>query len=373
MAEEQKYLYHCDRCGELFKSKQLAQEDIRCAKCGEHPARSKFAAVAEMPVLDKHDKKSKHSRTGMDDADIFSMKKKQKRKQWVLICLIWVAGLVVIALMANRMNNKAKAASKSSVELDEADKAYVARKDEALQKCAKRFISFATETVSHSKSSHILNGSELVLDINRYYSGNLMKNDLAASRIIRFDLIESGEQPKVVLLYKYQPKAGQTAEAYVFEVLFWKKGEDWFIDWPHFVRLGDMSWFRFGENKKINSPKRFKLYARELSAESLALGGYEEYKFSEAYNNSIMPNQLSKSVFVKKQTSLKTKLNSKFKEQEELRKKKVKSNNLIGVFDPPKTIRLGVTVDFNEIEGETVMVLKEIHELDWETPPSKKN
>jgi|GEM_PF-2225108 len=373
MAEEKKYLHHCDRCGELFKFKRHAQEDIKCGTCGEHPVKPKFAAVTEMPALDERDKNTSQGIPGMDEADLFSMRKKQQRKNWTIICFMWLAGLVVIALMANRVNNQATAAAEDDVELDDEDKAFVIRKDEALEKCANRFGQFAIDTVTHSKSSHILNGSDLVLDINRYYSGTLMKNDLATSRMVRFDLIENREQAKVVAKYRYQPTTDQTAEAYEFEVLFWKEGEDWFIDWPHFVRLGDMNWFRFGEDKRKDSPKRFKLYARELSAQSLGLSGYEEYKFSEAYNNSAIPSQLSTSVFVKHQTTIKTTLTSKFKEQQELRKKKITSDNIIGSFDPPRTIRLDVTVDFEEIEGETVMVLKEIHKLDWETPPSKKN
>lgn len=373
MAEEELYLYHCDRCGELFKSKRRAQKEIRCDTCGEHPVKPQFADVTEMPALDRNDKKSKHGVPGIDEADTFSMKKKRQRKNWTIICLVWVLGLAVFALMANRVSNKAQVAKQADVKLDDEDRAYLARKSEAFQKCSRRFSQFANDTIAHSKSSHILNGSDLVLDINRYYNRNLMNNDLATSRIIRFDLIENGEQPKVAVIYKYQPKAGQTAEAYEFEVLFWKEGEDWFIDWPHFVRSGDMNWFRFGEDKRINSPKRFKLYAREITAKPLVISGYEEYKFSAAKNNSAMSSQLTTSVFVKHQTTLKTTLTSKFKEHQKLRDNKIKNDPIIGSFDPPKTIRLDVTVDFKVIEGETVMVLKEIHELDWEGPPSKEN
>ncbi|MGJ8656089.1 MAG: hypothetical protein ACSHX6_06540 [Akkermansiaceae bacterium] len=373
MAEEQRYLYHCDRCGELFKSNRRAQEDIICGSCGEHPVRPKFAAVAQMPALDKHDKKSKHGVPGMDEADIFSMKKKRQRKNWTIICLIWVVGLAMITLMGISMNDKAKLAGKSDVELDDADKAYLIRKDEAFQKCAQRFLRFASETVIHSKSSHILNGSDLVLDINRYYSSHLMKNDLATSRILRFDLVESDENSKLVALLRYIPSSTQTSETYDFEIIFWKVGDDWLIDWPNFVRLGDMNWFKFGEAKRKNSPKRFKLYARELSTESLGLSGYEEYKFSEAYNSSTLPSQLSKSVFVKHQTDLKTQLTNKFKELREQREKKIENHDILGSFDPPRTIRLDVTVDFEEIEGETVMVLREIHKLDWQNPPSEKD
>lgn len=371
MAEEQRYLYHCDRCGELFKSKRRAKDDVICSSCGEHPIKPKFATVAEMPALDHRDKKSSYGIPGKDEADIFSMKKKQQRKNWTIICLIWVAGLAMITMMANNMSNKAEQAAKADVELDDADKAYLSIKEEALQKCASRFLMFVSETVTHSKSRHILNGSDLVLDINRYYSGHLMKNDLAASKIINFELIESGEQPKVAAILRYTPKSGQTSGGYDFEMLFWKVGNEWLIDWPHYVRLGSMSWFRFSEDKRKNSPKRFKLYARELSTESLGLSGYEEYKFSEAYNNSNLSSQLPKSVFVKNQTSLKPQLANKFRKLRETRERKLKNHDVMGSFDPPRTIRLDVTLDHEEVEGETIMVLKKIHKMDWQTPPSE--
>jgi DNA-directed RNA polymerase subunit RPC12/RpoP len=373
MAEEQRYLHHCDRCGELFQSKQLDQKDIRCETCGEHPVKPKFAAVTEMPVAIRRKKKDTHGIPGADKADIYTINKNKTRINLTIICLMWVFGLAVIALMANRVSDKAKALSKADVELDEEDRAYLNRKNEALQKCATRFNLFADSSAPNSKSAHILNGSDLILDINRYYNGILMKSDLSGSRIVEYDFIENGEQPKMVILYKYHPHADQIAKAYEFEVIFWKKGEDWFIDWPNFVRLGDMNWFRFNENKKKNSPTRFKLYARELSARSIGFSGYEEYKFSEAYNNSLIPNGLSKSVFVKNQTTLKSTLTSKFSDQEQLRKRKVISTSIIGNFDPPRTIRLDVTIDFKEIEGQTVIELQEIHKLDWVTPTSQKD
>ena len=237
------------------------------------------------------------------------------------------------------------------------------RKNDALEKCNKRFISFVSDTVIHSKLSNIVNGDELVLDINRYYSTNLMKNDLVSSSVISYDLNEEGKKTKFAILYNYQPKGDKVGNGYEFEVLFWKKGEDWLIDWTHFVRLGDMTWFRFCENQNINSPKRFRLYARELSTESIGLHGYEEFKFSEASNNSSLPSQIPKSVYVDKQTDMRTMLTDAFRNFKEQKQNNVKGPNVIGSFDPPRMIRLDVTVDFQVIEDETVLVLKEIHNL----------
>ena len=201
MAEEQRYLHHCDRCGELFQSKQLDQKDIRCETCGEHPVKPKFAAVTEMPVAIRRKKKDTHGIPGADKADIYSINKNKTRINLTIICLMWVFGLAVIALMANRVSDKAKALSKADVELDEEDRAYLNRKNEALQKCATRFNLFADSSAPNSKSAHILNGSDLILDINRYYNGILMKSDLSGSRIVEYDFIENGEQPKMVILY----------------------------------------------------------------------------------------------------------------------------------------------------------------------------
>ena len=378
MDDKQTYLYHCDRCGELFKSKKRSHTNILCTTCGEHPVKPKFAtASAFASVTDKQplekSKKSTHGIPGLDEADFVSMKKQQQRKNIIAIGALWVLCLAVIALMAFNMNEKAKEAAKTDVELDEEDKSYLARKENALTKCINRFRAFTTENIIHSKSAHILNGSDLVLDINRYYKGNLIKSELTAARVASFDLIESKNQSKAIALLNYTPKSSDNTNSYVFEVIFWKVGEEWLIDWPQYIRLGDMTWFRFSESKQVGSPRRFRLYAREPSTESLGLSGYEEYKFSEPLNNSIRTTQLSKSVFVKHQTTLKSQLTKQFKELKKSKEIKTQNKSLLRSFDPPQSIRIDATFDFEEIEGETVMVLKDIHQLDWQTPPNKEN
>lgn len=369
MSDQEKFLYHCDRCGELFKSIKQAQDKIECSVCGKHPVRSKFATVAEMPVLDENEKKSKrHGISVMDEAAIFSMKQKKMRKNWTYVCLLWIVGLAVLALMANRMNSIEESGVKDDEELGEEDNAYVARKIEAREKCLTRFREFAASTIVQSKSFHIINSNDLILDIDRYYQRNLIKNDLVTSSIVKYDLIENEEQSKFTALYRYTPRKEQPAETYDFEVIFWKSGDDWLIDWPHFVRLGDMSWFRFGEVKRLNSPKRFKLYVREPNTDSLGLSGYEEYKLSEAFNTSALPSQLEKSVFVKYQTDLRTKLTKAFEQLRDSENQSIPTDS--GFQDPPRKIRVDVTVEYQEVEGNTVIVLEEIHGFEWETPPS---
>jgi DNA-directed RNA polymerase subunit RPC12/RpoP len=367
MAEEQRYLYHCDRCGELFKSKLRAIKDLRCSTCGEHPVLPKFNALEDFRAKHKAKKKRKQATTGNKVSNSLTIQKQQQLRQWLAIAVISLAVISTISVMVLRMHEKSKRASKVNVVLDEADREYLARKNAALEKCKARFNAFAAENVVHAKSAHIFNGSDLVLDINRYYSSNLMNGDFSASQMVEFELIESGEQPKAIALYKFQPDEDQTSVAYNFEVLFMKKGKNWLVDWSYLVRLGEMNWFNFNEDKKVNSPKKFRLYMRQPNAQSIILNGYEEYKLSEPFNNSVLPSQLSTSAFIKHQTVLKSKLTQRFREQEEINKQNDQSK-IVGSFDPPGTIRVLASVDHEEIDGELVMVIKEIHQLNWETP-----
>lgn len=365
MAQEKLYLYHCDRCGELFKSKQHDQVDIRCNVCGEHPLSPKFNSLSDIQPLQNRSKSNNYEANGKRAAGNAKTPSSEQLRQWGVIGILCIAVISMVSFMAFRMNEKSKRASKSDTALDAADTAYLAKKKEASRICQSRFKLFSVETAIHSKSAHILNGSDLVLDINRYYLTNLMKPELSNAQMIKFEIIETAEEAKAEALYRYQPD-NQAARGYFFEVLFRKKGKSWLIDWSHLVRIGETNWFNFSEEKIINAPKRFRLYLRKPRATSLTLRGYDEYKLSEPVNNSTSPSQLSTSAYIKYQTALKADLQLEIDKLEKLNKI-ADSDKVMRSFDPPETIRIEATVDFEEIDSETVMVIREIHQLDWET------
>ncbi len=371
MSENNKFLYHCERCSALFKSTIINKEDIRCDVCGENPVRSKFNSMPVMPPSQQPRQRTRHGIPGMDEADFLSMQKKKKRTKWTIICILWIMGLAGVLFSVSKLNKEAEVASIKNDQLDNEDKDYFIRKKTAYNKCINRFSSFVSANIINTKSTHILNGSELVLDIDRYYASNFMNNQLTSSRHLNFRLIEEKNSTKAELLLEYTPQSDKKSSSFKFEILFWKQGEEWLIDWPHFVRLGEMSWFRFGENKTKNTPKKFKLYAREPATGSISISGYSEYKFSEALNNSNKPSQLPQPVFVKHQTKARSTLNKQFKLLRERRRKKLNKDDVFRTFDPTESIRLDVTIDFEDIEGQTVMVLKEIHRLDWQSPPKQ--
>ena len=370
MAEQKKYLYHCDCCGELFESARLAQADIVCMSCGQHPVRPKFASVAAMPTTYKREANDTHGIPGKDEADIFSMQKSKQRKNWTAVCAVWIAGLAFLTFITYRTHNKAQAAVKEDIELDDQDKAYLARKEKAFSKCRRTFYDFITATSVQSKSNHILNGSDLILDINNHYTNNLINTNLVDSVILNYELTEIDGQSRLSLLLNYTPKQSVNASPYNYEIVFWKDGDEWLIDWPHLVRLAEVNWFRFIEGNQIGTPYRFKLYARELITESLNLSRYHEYSFSEALNNSNNSKQLPKPVFVQNQSKLKTQLTKAFKELEREEQEKNQNQKILRTFEPHKSLRVDVTLEFEEIEGETILVLKEIHNFDWLTPPA---
>lgn len=371
MSENNQFLYHCDRCGALFKSTIINKEDIRCDVCGQSPIKPQFNSMPVMPASQQPRQRTRHGIPGMDEADFLSMQKKKRRTKWTFICILWILGLGGVLLTVSKLNKKAEAASIENNKLDDEDKDYLIRKRTAYNKCADRFAKFVSANIVNTKSAHILNGSELVLDIDRYYATNYMNNQLTSSRYVDFRLIEEKNTTKAELLLEYTPETDKNSSSFKFEVLFWKQGDEWLIDWPHFVRLGEMSWFRFGENKTKDSPKRFRLYTREPATGSISISGYSEYKFSAAANNSNKPSLLPQSVFVKHQTPARSKLNKQFKLLRERKRKQSNADDVFGTFDPTKSIRLDVTIDYEDIEGETVMVLKEIHRFNWQSPPKE--
>lgn len=368
MVEEQTYYYHCDRCGNLFKSKRRAKGDLRCDNCGENPLLRKFNTFSDIEEKEKKKKKKKKKKdiSGKEINESFDKQKKLQRVQYLVIGVMMTAIIGTVSIMAIRMNEKSKRAATTNVILDEEDKAYLAIKNDALEKCRARFKIFAAENIVHAKSSHIFNGSDLILDINRYFTINLTQNTLTNAKILEFEVIENEKETKALALYQFQPNKDQNSSPYYFEVLFRKKGDAWLVDWSYLVRMGEMNWFKFNEDKTLNSPKKFSLYIRQPNTRSIVMYGYEEYKVSEPINNSITPSQLPISAYIKNKTSLEFKLTKKFNEQKELSRDNNR-NKIIENFDPQGALRVVATVDFEEIDGEVLMVIKEIHETNWET------
>ncbi len=367
MAEETLHLYHCARCGELFRSKLRLKEDIRCEVCGEHPLAPKFQAFSEAQDANRIRKKKRPGASRKEDVRNHKNQKRQSLIQWLLTGILCIGILSFAAHKVIKMYQHSKIVSQGNEEVNAEERAFLALKDEAFTKCKSRFEIFNTESVIHTKSSHVYRGAGLITDMKLYYQNNMVTREVATLKMMDFELLDDDKHTKAIGFYRYQADAKKPTNSYDIEVLFRKSGKDWLIDWSDLVRIGDANWFKFQESKTLNAPKTFSLYLRNTSAESIPLKGYKEFRLSEAFNNSTLPSRLPKSAFIKNQTALSSKVSLKFKELEEL-ESQTDLKKIGGRFDPKGMIRVVAEVAFEKIEGETVLVIKEISQLNWETP-----
>jgi len=429
MQEAQKHIYHCNHCGQLFES-TLRTQQSSCLHCGKDPLTPPFSSMAGLQTK-QTDKADNHGIPGKDAADFFSMNKKRTQKKWGLFFILWLLGLGGLAIIAHLYNKQPSDENQAKQDQLIAQKENNANKLEALKKCFKTFVTFSTAKTTQSKSAQIINGSDLILDLNRYKAEKYLVNDIYRSKIAAANFIETKENTKLVTRMLYVPIVHENLEikevtslsdvsdieentdlneiidsveklgennseddnesdkkinldqeisenkktddnSFEFEVVFWLQDGQWKMDWKHYVRFGEINWFSFIESKTLNSSKRFKIYARPSVTEGSLIDGYTEYKFSEASNNSNSASQLPTSVFIKKNSIQDKQIIEQFDKLEQTKlDEENKSKSTLRNFDPPNSIRIDTTLSHETINEETVLVLKEIHDFDWLTPPSE--
>jgi len=430
MQEVQQYIYHCNHCGQLFESAN--QNPSICNLCGKDPLSPPFANNVAI-IQDEPVSRSKtHGIPGKDEADFFSMNKKKKQKRWITFFAIWFLGLIGASILAYQYNTKNNQSTDQLTNTEKPNSEQIARKQKAVKDCFITFIKFATADTTQSKSAYILNGSELILDMNRHKLEKFSVNDIHRSKFVTFDLIETGEFPQASIRMIYLPITSNKLDvkevtdltnvseiqkdadlkeitdslknednpvltpsaekqeedlqekketlgfnsysSFEFEVVFWLQNGEWKLDWPNYVRLCEANWNQFCKIKELDSPKKFRIYAREPIADSTVISGYTEYKFSEAINNNKTPSQLPQSVYVKNDSPEHEQIIEQFKisHQSPLATKK---DPLVPLryFDPSKSIRIDAILNHITINDEVVLVVEEINNFDWLTPPAKEN
>jgi len=376
MPQEKKFLHHCERCGELFYSKKCSINELHCNVCGQYPLKSNFSTLSERRHQKKRIRRNYHGVAGKDQADINSMKKARFRKLWIRTIGIWLLALCGMAVLTYRTYNKAKAKRAVTVDLSAEDRAYLVARNKAIESCVRTFRFFTTETNVNAKTSYALNGSDLILEMNRYYDLLTVKNDrknLSKAELMKADFIEDATHPQLITLYRFLPDKNSPQDTHEFEVIFWKVGDKWLIDWEHYVRLSEEDWFIFIEKKALNKPKKFRLYAKKYQSKSMKAEGYSEFKFSLALNDSTQANIQAESVLIKQTNILKKQLNNLFLAQKKRDQDNLKRNKIIGSFDPYEHLRLEVTLDYQEINGKKELILVQIHDTDWQTTPREDN
>lgn len=371
MSGQQKQLYHCDRCGEVFRSSIKSVTELRCTECGAPPVRDGFAQLAQMPVLDHSLLDQNHGIAGKDEADFFSMERKKKQKRAILMYASWFVFLLIalsIGFYVKKSQDE-REAERDAINKETID--YEKREAKAVVECIRRFQEFSTALDENQKALHIYNGTDYLVDIRNYYSDPLNKEEYKNKklRVLQTNLVEEEGRPsRIDLLMKidYADRYDQ-----VFEAVFWRQDEKWYLDWPQFVRVGELNWTGYVKNPNITGEYQFRLYARMRRNEFADDNGYTELVLSKALNVKDNSVENSTPVLVKQRTELGTEV---LEFIEEVFKRQLSSKDVLGVLDTVGQARVNVRVAFEEVDGKKVIVLKELISKDWfsEIDESKK-
>ena len=209
MQEAQKHIYHCNHCGQLFESYMRSQQDV-CNLCGQDPLSPPFTSTASLPRAEQKRKNDNHGIAGKDEADFFSMKKQKNKKKWKIFFALWLIGLASLAYFASNYNKLSEAQNQITEQNQEANKQILIKKREAVKSVYSTFVRFGAAETTQSKSSFVLNGSDIVLEMNKYRLEKFSVRDIYRSKFASFDLIETGEHTKVITTMRYTPVSNNT-------------------------------------------------------------------------------------------------------------------------------------------------------------------
>ncbi len=366
MSEEVKQIYHCDRCGEVFKSTIKPVSDLKCSSCGMPPVRTRFAQLTDMPALDHAALDLDHGVAGKDAADFVSMQRRAKQRRAMAMYAGWVVLLLVIGGVGYYVKEQNRKKKDEKSLLSRGSWQFQEREKKAAKECARTFGRYAQATTGNSRALYMADGTDYLLDMRRYYNNplnNLVKYE--AANMIEYRLEESNGRER--LDAKFEIREGKVLRK--LEVVFWKQDDKWLVDWAHLVRIGEMPWGAFLNDNSITIPQRFRLYFRVPKTEASVVG-YTDLVFAKPINDHIKPHFMPTTVLVKDNTQLKQDI---LRHMEAKQKRGFDDNDqILGKMDPSFMVRALVTIGYEDIKGERRLVLKELNQTDWLAVPRKK-
>ena len=375
--ETQKHLHHCDRCGELFKSEHKPARDIVCTHCGQHPVKTSFASMEHMPTVRPEDLDENHGVAGRDAADFISMQKNKKKKQAVAIFCLWMLLLGVAGFMG-WMIQKDRGARKEQNRVVDTEKI---ERDKVLQnaqrECQKTLTLFLNVPQAFQKLEYIVGGDKYASALPLYYkdTSSITRFRLGRARIQNIELERVGKHwmCRAIFEHAYEIKDEETGtktkKKESFEAVFWKDGNKWLLDWPHFVRLYQTKWENFMDAKDPNRIYRYRLYIRRRAVSHTANHKYDEFLIYPAENQLANPSGDPVSAFVAKGKNIRGVLLKHIKESE---KKDTENPTIMDRIDPVNLARVDVGLTFAEVGDELVPVIDKLYGLDWTSPPAPK-
>lgn len=375
--ETRKHLHHCDRCGELFRSENKPAADIICTHCGQHPVKASFASVEHMPTVRPEDLDEDHGVAGRDAADFMSMQKAKKKRQAVAIFCLWLLLLAVAGVMGMMIQ---KDRGEREVRNTAVDREKVERDrilENAKTECQRTLTFFLNVPQAYQKLNHVVGGDKYASALSLYYkdTSSITRFRLGNARMQDIELDKEGGYWRCRAIFEHayevedENSGIKSKRKETFEAVFWKVGDKWLLDWPHFVRLYQTKWDNYFKEKDTNKVYRYRLYVRRRAVAHASNHKYDEFIVYPAENQIAKPSGDPITVYVAKGKNLRGTLLKHIRESEE---KDTENPTIMDSMDPVNLARVDVGLTFAEVDGELVPVIDKLFGLDWTTPPASE-
>lgn len=367
LRNQKKELYHCDRCGELFKAPVMPAERVICNVCGNPPVRAihsnvdagELAATPEELAKqeERHDRKR-------DVADFVGQKKAKRGKQLQMAFAIWM-GLLVVGggigvYYKSKQEERAARQAKKEDGKDYEKIMYNQRTVEALKRTRPVIYNFVHSEDNNTRSQYVMDGVDLLIQMDEYYSSTPPLGVEGQLVVTGVYLDESGEYPRLDTLMVDEAKKS-------VEAVYWKKGDSWKIDWAQFVRYSSTSWNLFLLSKAQGSEGDFRLYVRGSAMrtrqedEPLNLVFYQPKVFDGGHGIESPVVQVNPH----------TDLGKAFIKALEKVQKMKPEETVLGKFDPPGWARVHVKLAWVNENGKPELRVKRLYADHWLTVHGK--
>jgi len=312
MSESKRVLYHCERCGELFRAPVAPADQVVCNLCGNAPVKAIQSNLHHSDL--KKSERELMKRNEKDQADFLSMKRSKEK-------LVLYKEKQALAIRSSK-------------------------------KAINQFLRASDVSV---RSEFVVNGVELLVPMENYYKANLLFKLNGNLKVRKVKLVE--DERASTLRALFEDDRGRE-----MEVVFLEQGDDWKIDWEHFVRYNEVSWSQFLLGQKEGSSGEFRLYVRQRTNQKndnsvMRLIFYEARVFDGERGDYSPEVELNRHTEV---GNLIAEALVKADEEDE--------DRILGSFDDPGLARVNVELEWVKEGGDMKVVVKNLKATDWMIP-----
>lgn len=251
--------FHCGRCGSLFQSPTRASHQRLCTACGRSP-------WPEDGTLQRIKKTTQPQVPAPARGSVRKEKKKLKYRYlngWVIFCVVSTLAVLLVLLMALRMQNFQNERSFSSVKKEAVST--VAAEDAAFLNqfaplCHQTLSGFLSAVTPEERSQFVMSPVSEVARIANFYQLNAPPSiDPRALKIDQIAVLRLPGGPAIETSWK-------TTDGLWLNTVFVQEDDEWRLDWNHYARYCDYPWpmFLAGGGQREGE---FRLLARERLAE----------------------------------------------------------------------------------------------------------